>query len=98
MSEKLSTARKTYYHVTTLVFFIFWVIQFFNEDYLFAMVISFCFWLIGVSVYMGYRSWKVFREEKKIFYLLVSATSYFVAIVFGYDMVTTVYELFTKIS
>lgn len=97
MTEKFETLRKSYYHATTLVLFIFWFIVLFNEDYLFALALSFALWLLGTSFYMGYRSWKVFREDKKLLYLFICLLSYLLSSLIVYDIVTTTYELLTKI-
>ena len=93
MTDTFQTIRKTYYNVTVLTTFIFSLIVLFNEDYMFALALSFAFWLLGVNLYMGYRSWKVFREDKEIFYLVISFLSYALTIFLVYDISTTIYEL-----
>lgn len=93
MTDTFQTIQKTYYHVTTLAIFVFSFIVLFDENYMFALALSFAFWLLGVNLYMGYRSWKVFREDKEIFYLVISFLSYALSIFLVYDISTTTYEL-----
>lgn len=93
MTEKLDIFRKSYYHATSFLILIFWFVVLFNEEYIFSLAYSLGLWLFGTSLYMGYRSFKVFREDKKILYLFISLASYLLAFFTVYDIIRTSYNL-----